>query len=81
MQEFSKKLAMGFLWVFVLQIVLTVGAHIYMGNDFKAVELFEACVPVYMTVFGGYYGKAAFENGKKITASKACDAKTDNSNG
>lgn len=81
MQEFSKKLAMGFLWVFVLQIVLTVGAHIYMGNDCKAVEICDACVPVYVTVFGGYYGKAAFENGKKITASKACDAQTDNSNG
>ena len=64
--EFSKRLVMCFIWIFAAHTLLTLASVIWPGNSELPCELFGAAIPVYMTVFGGYYGKAAVENAKKI---------------
>lgn len=65
--EFSKKLVNRFLIIFLVHTVLSIAAMVFTALPDGIVGVYTAAVPVYMTVFGGYYGKAAVENAKKIS--------------
>lgn len=65
--EFSKKLVSKFVWIFLIHTVLSLATLPFEQFPAEVVDVYKAAVPVYMTVFGAYFGKAAFENGKKIT--------------
>lgn len=67
MKEFSKRIVKCFVWVFALHTLLTLAALVLCTTDSRVTELYTASIAVYMTVFGGYFGKAAVENVKKIS--------------
>ncbi len=67
--EFSKKLVNKFLWIFLIHTVLSIAAMVIAKIPDSVASVYAAAIPLYITVFGGYYGKAAIENAKKITTS------------
>lgn len=69
--EFSKLIIKRATWMFIVQGLLTL-AVIYFRMDaaVHAVNLMTTTIPLYMVIFGGYFGKAGFENYQKIRCSE-----------
>jgi hypothetical protein len=66
--ETSKCIILVAGFVFAAHILLASGI-ILLGDGAQAVDLMSACMPVYLAVVAGYYGKAGVENVHKIKMS------------
>lgn len=63
--ETSKRIILVTGFIFAAHILLASGL-ILLGNGGHAVDLMSACMPVYLAVAAGYFGKAGVENIQKI---------------
>lgn len=80
-QEFSKRLVMCFVCIFCVHICLTLAVILLSEKGEIASRLYEYSLAIYAAVFGGYLGKAAVENTKKIqqaVLSKVIDTEEEN---
>lgn len=75
--EFSKVMVRRTLLVFLIHMMLTI-LSIFLRAEIapSLVGLMNATVPVYIVIFGGYFGKAGIENYQKIK-NEAADCDTD----
>lgn len=65
--EFSKIIVRRALIVFLFQMLLTMGiAYLRPESAMQLVSLMNATIPLYVVIFGGYFGKAGLENYNKI---------------
>lgn len=65
--EFSKVIVNRTLAIFLAHTVLTLLVVFFQsGVASHAVNLMTAVVPLYIVIFGGYFGKAGLENYNKI---------------
>ncbi|MEG0785150.1 MAG: hypothetical protein RR389_06975 [Christensenella sp.] len=63
--ETSKTIVLVTGIIFAAHIVLA-SILIFLGYGEQAVSLMSACMPVYLSVAAGYFGKAGVENVQKI---------------
>lgn len=65
--EFSKVIVRRALIVFLLQMLLTMAITFFRPEStMQLVSLMNATIPLYIVIFGGYFGKAGLENYNKI---------------
>jgi hypothetical protein len=65
--EFSKIIVKRGTWLFTIQTILTLGVIFWRPQSAQyAVSLMTATMPLYVVIFGGYFGKAGIENYQKI---------------
>jgi hypothetical protein len=65
--EFSKTVVLRGMAVFLVQLILTI-VVLFLKTELSVhmVALMNATVPLYIVIFGGYFGKAGVENYNKI---------------
>ena len=65
--EFSKIIVRRTLLIFLSHILLTIGVTFFRPESaIQLVSLMNATIPLYIVIFGGYFGKAGLENFNKI---------------
>lgn len=65
--EFSKIMVKWGLSIFLSQTICTLAIIFFRIESAQyAVNLMNATIPLYAVIFGGYFGKAGFENYQKI---------------
>lgn len=65
--EFSKIMVRYGIAIFMAQTIITLAIIFFrLESAGYAVSLMNATIPLYAVIFGGYFGKAGFENYQKI---------------
>ena len=80
--EFSKLIVKRGTWMFIIHTLLTLAVIFWkVEAAHHAVSLMSATVPLYIVIFGGYFGKAGLENFQKIRfweQSEQCETQEQN---
>lgn len=65
--EFSKVIVRRSLLIFLAQMLATMAVAFFRPeSSVQMVSLMNATIPLYIIIFGGYFGKAGLENYNKI---------------